>query len=137
MNAKYVIAAGLVLLVSCVISFVVLYLADKEHKKHEREMVDRARMDWARAYDASDALHVRQIETYKAVINAKDEVIAEKNKRIKQLEEEIALKNIVMACAKLDGSIDIEQLRQMIRENETISCSYCSNEVCDGCEENE
>lgn len=114
MRSELVIIVGAVLVGFSVLLLVILFFVEREHKKQLREEVDKARTDWAKAFDAADALHLRQANTYLMVIDAKDEIIAEKDKRIEQLESQIALNQMVMACAKIDGSIDIEKLKEKI-----------------------
>ena len=108
------VIVGLILLISAMLCLIAVYFLDKEHKKQLREMVDKTRTDWAKAFDAADALHLRKASTYLMVIDAKDELIAEKDKRIEQLEADIAMKDMIMACAKIDGSIDVEKLKEMM-----------------------
>lgn len=97
-----------------IICTLAVFFSNKEQKKTTREAVDKTRMDWAKAFDAADALHLRQANTYLMVIDAKNELIAEKDERIKQLENDIALKDFVMSCAKVNGTLDEKKLQDMI-----------------------
>lgn len=112
MRLEYLLA--LIVSLAILLAAIIVYFSNKEQKKQTKEIVDKTRMDWAKAFDAADALHLRQANTYFMVIDAKDELIAEKDRRIEQLESQIALNQMVMACAKIDGSIDAKALVKLI-----------------------
>lgn len=114
MRYDLVAIAGVAVICSAFVLLVVLYFVDKENKKHLREILDGTRKDWAKALDAVEELHSRENQAMKSVIASKDRLIEEKEKRIQDLENEIAMKNIVMAAAKLDGTIDLEKLKEMV-----------------------
>lgn len=115
MSSKYVIVAGLILIVSCVMTFVALLISEKEHKKQLKELLDKTRTDWAKAFDSTEMLRVKEADALKYALSLKNDLIAEKDKRIEQLEADIAMKDMVMACAKIDGSIDYDKLNEMAK----------------------
>lgn len=110
-----------------IICTLAVFFSNKEQKKTTKEAVDKARMDWAKAFDAADALHLRQANTYLMVIDAKDELIAEKDKRIEQLENDIALKDFIMKCAKVDGSFNEKKLKEMFEHIEVCHIPFTEN----------
>ena len=117
MNNKIIIA-GLFILALSVVSWLLLFLVSREHRKQLREMLDKTRTDWAKAFDSADALREKEASALKYALSVKDDLIAEKDKRIEQLEADIAMKDMVMACAKIDGSIDYEELRKRFQSGD-------------------
>lgn len=101
-------------LVGMAICAAIVYFSNKEQRRITKEAIDKVRNDWASAIDARDKLHNKEADALKYALSCKDDLIAEKDKRIEQLEGEIALKDMVMACVKVDGSVDIEKLKEMV-----------------------
>lgn len=110
MKYDLVLIAGVVLIVSSVLLLIVLYFVDKEHKKQLKEAVDKTRNDWIMAFDSNEKLRDKEADALKYALSVKDDLIAEKDKRIEDLESRIALNEMIMACAKVDGSIDVKAL---------------------------
>lgn len=110
-------ALVIVLSVAIVIAALIVFFSNKEQRKEKREAVDNVNKSWARALDATDRLREKEADALKYALACKDDLIAEKDARIQQLEEEIALKNMVLACAKVDGSVDIEALKKMFQDS--------------------
>lgn len=114
MNSKYIIVFGLILVCCCIVAFVTLYLSEKEHKRQLKEMLEATRTDWAKAFDSADALHGKKEEALDRYIATLQDLLVEKDERIKQLENDIALKDFVMSCAKVNGTLDEKKLQDMI-----------------------
>ena len=95
------------------IAALIVFFSNKEQKKEKREAIDNVNKNWAKAFDATELLREKEANALKYALACKNEIIAEKNERIKQLESQISMNNMVMACAKIDGSIDIEKLKEM------------------------
>lgn len=101
MRYNLVAIAGVATICASFVLLVVLYFVDKENKRHLREMLDNTREDWAKAVDAIEELHSREVQAMKSAIAAKDRLIEEKEKRIQDLEAQIATNELVMSAFKL------------------------------------
>ena len=97
--------------VAIVVSLLIVYFANKEHKKEMRELLDKTSSNWAAAFASVDKAHEKEIETLNRYIVSLQDIIIEKDERIKQLENDIALKDFIMKCAKVDGSFDEKKLK--------------------------
>lgn len=108
----------IVFAVAIIVSLLIVYFANKENKKELKERLQETRLDWASALDARDKLHNREVELLDRYIASLQDLLVEKDERIKQLESDIALKDFVMSCAKVDGSFDERKLKDMFEHIE-------------------
>lgn len=99
----------------------IVYVSNKGQKKHEREIVDKTRTDWAAAMAAVERTHSKETEALNRYIASLQDLIVEKDERIKQLENDIALKDFVMSCAKINDSFDEKKLKEML-EHISANC---------------
>ena len=112
------ISCAIVFAVAIIVSLLIVVFANKESKKELHDVRDELNKSWASALAGVEKLHGKEVEALDRYIVSlqdqivtKDEVIAEKDERIKQLEAEAALKNFVMSCARVDGSINMIKLK--------------------------
>lgn len=110
-------------LVGMAVCALIVYFSNKEQKKQIREAVDSTAKSWIaclasveKSHDKENEAHAKEVETLDRYIVSLQDLIVEKDERIKQLENEAALKNFVMACAKIDGSVDIDKLKAGLKE---------------------
>ena len=113
MRYDIVVIVGIAVFCCSVVLLAVLYLVDKENKKHLREMVEGTRKDWAMAFDAAELLRDKESDALKYALSCKDTIIKEKDERIKDLENQIAINEMVMNAVKL-SDLDSDQLKLLV-----------------------
>lgn len=111
-------SCAIVFAVAIIVSLLIVVFANKENKKELHDARDELNKSWASALAGVEKLHGKEVEALDRYIVSlqdqivtQDEVIAEKDERIRQLEADAALKNFVMSCARVDGSINTIKLR--------------------------
>lgn len=111
-------SCAIVFAVAIIVSLLIVVFANKESKKELHDARDELNKSWASALAGVEKLHGKEVEALDRYIVSlqdqivtKDEVIAEKDERIRQLEADAALKDFVMSCARVDGSIDTQKLK--------------------------
>lgn len=105
-------------LVGMAICALIVYFSNKEQKKQIRDAVESTAKSWAaclasveKSHDKENEAHKKETEALDRYIVSLQDLLAEKDERIKQLEADAALKNFVMSCARVDGTIDAAKLK--------------------------
>lgn len=104
----------IVFAVAIIVSLLIVFFTNKEHKKELHDALDERNKSWAAALAGVERLHSKEVEALNRYIASLQDLVAEKDERIKQLENDIALKDFVMSCAKVDGSFDKKKLKEML-----------------------
>lgn len=108
MRSEYI--AAIFLGICILVSAVLLKKHNKEVDRQIKEAVESRDLIWAQAVDSVTSYRDRQFGLYEKVIEAKDTVIAEQQKRIDDLENQVArneaLMNLVNVTESIRGKID-------------------------------
>ena len=109
-------STAIVFAVAIIVSLLIVFFTNKEHRKEMRDTLNDVSNKWAAALAAQERLQGKEVEALNRYIVSLQDIILEKDERIKQLEADAALKNFVMSCARVDGSIDINKLKNGLQQ---------------------
>lgn len=109
MRIEYSLA--IVFSVAIIVSLLIVFFTNKEHKKEVRDVRNELSKSWALALAGVERLHDKEVAALDRYIVSLQDLVAEKEERIKQLEADAALKDFVMSCARVDGTIDEKRLK--------------------------
>lgn len=103
MRSEYI--AAIILGVCILISAILVVKAKREARKELREAVNKACIEWAKTFDYVKNQHENEVSCLKDSLMCKDDLIEEKDKRIEDLEAQIARNEAIMDLVNVTESL--------------------------------